>query len=332
MRRVFIIGEAGVNHNGSLELAKKLVDVAVYSGVDAIKFQTFKAENLVTKTAKQAKYQIENLKEETSQIEMLKKLELSIDDHKELIEYCNEKGIMFLSSPFDLESIDVLDSFNMEIYKIPSSELENVPYLRKIARLKKKVILSTGMSTLEDIKFALNVLYSEGAKEVVALHCNTAYPTKMEDVNLLAMNTIKDAFKVKVGYSDHTEGIEVPIAAVALGAEIIEKHFTLDKNMIGPDHKMSLDPEELYKMVKSIRNIEVALGSEMKTVTNSEKQNYIAGKKSIVANLNIKKGEILTEKNIYVKRPGNGISPKEWDNIIGKRANKDYKEDELIEL
>ncbi|WP_411169869.1 N-acetylneuraminate synthase [Clostridium sp. MB05] len=332
MSRVFIIGEAGVNHNGNLNLAKQLVDVAVEAGVDAIKFQTFKSENLVTTSAKQANYQIENLKEETSQIEMLKKLELSVEDHKELISYCKDKGVMFLSSPFDLDSIDLLSSFNMNIFKIPSSEIENVPYLRKVARVAKKIILSTGMSTLSNIEFALNLLYSEGAKDVIVLHCNTAYPTKMSDVNLLAMNTIKKAFKVKVGYSDHTKGIEVPIAAVALGAEVIEKHFTLDKNMAGPDHKASLNPEELCNMVSSIRNIELALGDGIKNLTESEKENAIAGKKSIVSLGNIKKGDIFTSNNISVKRPGNGISPKNWDEIIGMKAKKDFKKDDLIEI
>lgn len=332
MKKVFIIAEAGVNHNGNIDIAKKMIDVAKEAGVDAIKFQSFKSEKLVTKTAKQAKYQIDNLNKETSQIDMLKKLELSNEDHKVLIDYCNKKEIMFLSSPFDLESIDLLNDYGMNIFKIPSSEIDNVPYLRKIGKLKKKVIISTGMSTLGDIEFALKVLESEGTNDIIVLHCNTAYPTEMKDVNLLAMNTIRDAFKVRVGYSDHTNGIEVPIAAVALGAEVIEKHFTLDKGMIGPDHKASLNPSELIEMVSSIRNIENALGNGIKKLTDSEKQNYTAGKKSIVATRKIKKGELFTEENISVKRPGKGISPRNWDQVIGVVAKKDFVEDDLIEI
>lgn len=332
MKKVFIIAEAGVNHNGSLELAKKLVDEAVMAGVDAVKFQTFKAANLVTTSAKQAEYQVKNLKEETSQLEMLKKLELSYDVHKELMEYCNEKGIMFLSSPFDLESIELLDNLGIEIFKVPSGEIENVPYLRKIAMTKKKIIISTGMSNLSDIEFALKVLREAGAKDIIVLHCNTNYPTNMNEVNLNAMNTIRDAFKVEVGYSDHTNGIEIPIAAVALGARVIEKHFTLDKNMEGPDHKASLEPQELKEMVKSIRNIETALGNGIKDLTLSESKNVKVARKSLVCLKPIKVGEILTEENICIKRPGTGVSPKLWDKVIGTKAKRNFEKDELIEI
>jgi N-acetylneuraminate synthase/N,N'-diacetyllegionaminate synthase len=328
--KVFIIAEAGVNHNGDINLAKKMIDKAVEAGVDAIKFQTFKAKNLVTKDAKQAKYQIDNLNKETSQYEMLKKLELDYDKHKELMDYCEEKNVIFLSSPFDLESVELLDKLGMTIFKIPSGEINNVPYLRKIARTNKKVILSTGMSRLSDIEFALRIFRENGNYDVTVLHCNTDYPTKMKDVNLNAMKTIREAFKVKVGYSDHTLGIEVPIAAVALGATIIEKHFTLDKSMKGPDHKASLDSIELKAMVKAIRNIEVALGNGVKTLTQVECENIKVVRKSIVASKEIKKGERFTEKNLVIKRPGIGIAPNRWDEIIGTIATEDYEKDELI--
>lgn len=329
---IFIIAEAGINHNGDINIAKKLVDNAVLCGADAIKFQTFNASDLVTKYAKQANYQIENLKEETSQLQMLKKLELSHEEYKELKKYCETQKIIFLSSAFDLESIDFLDSIGLEIFKIPSSEIDNVPYLRKIAKLKKKVILSTGMSNLSDIEFALNILRSNGTRDIVLLHCNTDYPTKIEEVNLLAMETIKNAFKVSVGYSDHTNGIEVAIAATALGAKVIEKHFTLDKNMTGPDHKASLEPFELSNMVKAIRNIEIALGNGIKVQTPSEEINSRVGRKSLVAKVFIKSKETFTEKNVCVKRPGTGISSRHWDYVIGKEAKRDFEKDELIEL
>lgn len=332
VNNIFIIAEAGINHNGDINIAKKLVDNAVLCGADAIKFQTFNANNLVTKYAKQANYQIENLKEETSQLQMLKKLELSYEEYTQLKKYCETKKIIFLSSPFDLESIDFLDSIGLEIFKIPSSEMDNVPYLRKIARLKKKVILSTGMSNLSDIEFALNILSNNGTKDIVLLHCNTDYPTKIEEVNLLAMETIKNAFKVSVGYSDHTNGIEVAIAAAALGAEVIEKHFTLDKNMAGPDHKASLEPFEFNNMVKAIRNIEIALGNGIKVQTPSEEINSKVGRKSLVAKVFIKSKEIFTEKNVCVKRPGTGISARYWDYVIGKEAKRDFEKDELIEI
>lgn len=329
---IFIIAEAGINHNGDINIAKKLVDNAVLCGADAIKFQTFNAGNLVTKYAKQANYQIENLKEETSQLQMLKKLELSHEEYKELKKYCETQKIIFLSSPFDLESIDFLDSIGLEILKIPSSEIDNVPYLRKIAKLKKKIILSTGMSNLSNIEFALNILRNNGTRDIVLLHCNTDYPTKIEEVNLLAMETIKNAFKVSVGYSDHTNGIEVAIAAAALGAEVIEKHFTLDKNMAGPDHKASLEPFEFNNMVKAIRNIEIALGNGIKVQTPSEEINSKVGRKSLVAKVFIKSKEIFTEKNVCVKRPGTGISARYWDYVIGKEAKRDFEKDELIEI
>jgi len=330
--KVFIIAEAGVNHNGHLELAKKLVDIACEAGVDAVKFQTFKAKNLVSKSAKMADYQKENLKKETSQYEMLKQLELGFDEFIELKKYCNEKNIIFLSTPFDDESIEFLDNLGLEIFKIPSGEITNLPYLRKIGKSQKKVILSTGMSNLCDIENALNVLLEAGTKKenITILHANTEYPTPKEDVNLKAMLTIKEAFKVDVGYSDHTLGIEIPIAAVAMGASVIEKHFTLDKTMSGPDHKASLEPHELKAMTKAIRNIEIAFGDGIKKPSKSETKNIEIARKSIVAKCNIKKGEIFSEKNLTTKRPANGISPMRWDEVIGKVANKDYEEDERI--
>ena len=329
---VFIIAEAGVNHNGSIGLAKKLIDVAVEAGVNAIKFQTFKSENLVSKSATKAEYQKETTDREESQFDMLKKLELDIDTHKELIEYCNSKNIMFLSTPFDLDSIDMLSNLGLEIFKIPSGEITNLPYLEKIGSLNKKVILSTGMANLGEIEDALDILiYSGTPKEnITLLHANTMYPTPMEDVNLKAMLTIGRAFDIDYGYSDHTLGIEVPIASVALGATCIEKHFTLDKNMEGPDHKASLEPDELKAMVKAIRNIEIALGSSVKKPTKSEKPNMEVARKSIVAKKAIKKGEILTKENLTVKRPGSGISPMRWNEVIGTIASRDYIEDELI--
>lgn len=332
MSRVFIIAEAGVNHNGDIELAKKLIDAAKDAGADAVKFQSFKAEKIVSKNAKKAEYQKTTTDDKESQFEMIKKLELDYKKHKELIDYCKTKGIQFLSSPFDLDSIQVLDELGIEVFKVPSGEINNLPYLRKIGQLKKKVILSTGMSTLGEIEDALNVLRENGTNDIVVLHCNTEYPTPMEDVNLKAMLTIKEAFKADIGYSDHTLGIEVPIAAVAMGASVIEKHFTLDKNMEGPDHRASLEPHELKAMIRAIRNIEKALGDGIKKPSKSELKNIKVARKSIVANCTIKKGEKFTEKNITVKRPGNGISPMRWDEVIGKVANKDYKEDELIEI
>ena len=336
MRHTIIIAEAGVNHNGSLELAKKLVDKAADAGVDYIKFQTFKAEKLVAKNAKKAEYQKANMKSsDDSQLKMLKKLELSYDDHLELIKYCKKQGIKFFSTAFDFDSIEFLDSLNLGLWKIPSGEITNFPYIRAIAQKKGKVIMSTGMCDHEDIANAIEVLERFGKKkeETVVLHCNTEYPTPMEDVNLLAMNDIAQKFGVNIGYSDHTQGIEVPIAAVALGAIVIEKHFTLDRNMEGPDHKASLEPNELKEMVLSIRNIEKAVdGYGVKHVTDSERKNMAIARKSIVAACNIKKDELLTEDNLTVKRPGTGLSPMLWEKVIGTKAKRDFEEEEMIEL
>ncbi|WP_151949792.1 N-acetylneuraminate synthase [Aliarcobacter butzleri] len=332
MNKVFIIAEAGVNHNGSIDLAKKLIDVASESGVDAVKFQTFKAENLVSKNAQKADYQKQTTDKNESQFDMIKKLELDVDTHKELMVYCKSKNIIFLSTPFDHNSIDLLSDLGLEIFKIPSGEITNLPYLRHIGRLNKKVILSTGMADIGEIEDALDVLIAAGTKKenITVLHANTMYPTPMEDVNLKAMVTIGNTFDVAFGYSDHTLGIEVDIAAVAMGACCIEKHFTLDKTMEGPDHKASLEPDELKAMVKAIRNIELALGSCVKKPSKSEIPNIQIARKSIVAKMDIKKGELLFEDNLTIKRPGNGINPMRWDEIVGSIATKDYKEDELI--
>ena len=329
---VFIIAEAGVNHNGSTDLAKKLIDVAVNSGADAVKFQTFKAENLATKNAQKAKYQKDGTDIKESQFDMLKKLELNIEVHKELILYCNRKKIVFLSSPFDHESIELLKSLDLEIFKIPSGEITNLPYLRHIGKLNKRIILSTGMSTIVEVKNALDVLINSGTKKdkIIVLHANTEYPTPMEDVNLRAMVIMGKELEVNFGYSDHTLGIEVDIAAVAMGASCIEKHFTLDCNMDGPDHKASLEPNQLKAMVTAIRNIEKALGSGIKKPSKSELPNIQIVRKSIIAKIKIKKGETLTEQNLSAKRPGGGISPMKWDDIIGTKSAKDYNEDELI--
>ena len=335
MSKVLIIAEAGVNHNGSMQIAKQLVDKAVEAGVDIIKFQTFKSEKLVSKAAKQAEYQQRNIgKGDEGQLAMLKKLELSVENHRELIQYCQERNIRFWSTAFDMESIDFLHSLNMGLWKIPSGEITNYPYLKKIASFHEPIILSTGMCELSDIEAALNVLIDEGVKkeQITVLHCNTEYPTPYQDVNLKAMLEIGDKFGVKIGYSDHTQGIEVPIAAVALGATVIEKHFTLDKNMEGPDHKASLEPDELKAMVSSIRNIEQALGTGHKEISASERKNIEIARKSIVAACPIKKGEILTEENLTVKRPGNGISPMRWNEVVGTVAIKDFEEEDMIAL
>ncbi len=331
--KVFIIAEAGVNHNGSVDLAKKLIDVAVDAGADAVKFQTFKAENLVTKNAKKADYQKQNINNgDDSQFNMLKKLELDVDIHRELIAYCSSKNIMFLSTAFDHDSVDMLTDLKLPIFKIPSGEITNLPYLRHIGSLKKKIILSTGMANIGEIEDALDILIKAGTlkENITVLHANTMYPTPMTDVNLKAMVTIGNTFDVAFGYSDHTLGIEVDIAAVAMGAKVIEKHFTLDKTMEGPDHKASLEPDELKAMVKAIRNIELALGSRVKKPSQSETLNIKVARKSIVANSSIKKGEVFTEDNLAIKRPGNGINPMRWDETIGTAASQDYKEDELI--
>lgn len=329
---VFIIAEAGVNHNGNIDLAYKLIDKAVEAKVDAVKFQTFVAEKLVSKFAEKAQYQKDNTKSEESQLEMIKKLELKFEDFKKLNDYCKEKGIMFLSTAFDSESIDFLQELDMPIFKIPSGEITNLPYLIEIAKTGKKIIISTGMSTIEEIEFSIKVLKENGAKDISVLHCNTEYPTPMKDVNLNAMMTLKEKFDVEIGYSDHTLGTEVPVAAVALGARIIEKHFTLDNQMEGPDHKASLNPEGLKAMVSQIRNIEMALGSKDKKPSESELKNINIARKSIVAKRPIKNGEIFTEDNLAVKRPGGGISPVKWFEVIGKIASKDFMEDEQIVL
>ena len=335
MEKVLIIAEAGVNHNGSLKLAKQLVDVAAAAGVDIVKFQTFRAENLVSEQAVQADYQKRNLgSSDQSQFSMLKKLELSQVDHRILFEYCREKGVSFLSTAFDFESIDFLSTLNPEFWKIPSCEITNYPYLKRIAQFRKPVILSTGMSTLGEITAAMDVLEEFGLSrnQITVLHCNTEYPTPMCDVNLRAMQTIAAELKVNTGYSDHTVGIEIPVAAVALGATVIEKHFTLDRNLTGPDHKASLEPQELKAMVSAIRNVELALGDGVKRVSDSERKNKSIARKSIVAACPIKKGEFFSENNLTVKRPGDGISPMFWEQVLGKMAGKDFQADDLIEL
>ncbi len=331
-----IIAEAGVNHNGDFELAKKLIATAAKAGADFVKFQTFKADKIVSKSAKKAAYQTRNINDgDDSQYAMLKKLEMPEEWHSKLIQYANEQGIQFLSTGFDHESIDFLDQLGSPLFKITSGEITNKPYLCHIAGKGKPVIISTGMANIHEIKAALEVLTKNGITKanITILHCNTEYPTPMEDVNLKAMNSIGELLGVKIGYSDHTQGIEVPIAAVALGATVIEKHFTLDRNLPGPDHKASLEPDELKTMVKAIRNIEKAIsGSGIKTPSPSEQKNIVVARKSIVAARPIRKGELLTEENLTVKRPGNGISPMDWDEILGKAAIKDFESDDLIEI
>lgn len=329
---IFIIAEAGVNHNGSLEIAKRLIDAAANSGADAVKFQTFKADKLVSKTAQKAAYQKKTTGISESQYEMIKKLELDVAAHHELIAYCRTKNIRFLSTPFDHESIDLLNHLGMSIFKIPSGEITNLPYLRHVGSLGKEVILSTGMTDLGEIEDALDILIEAGTpkRQITVLHATTEYPCPIEEVNLKAIQTIAAAFGVNAGYSDHTQGIEIPIAAVALGSTVIEKHFTLDRMMEGPDHKASLEPDELNAMVRAIRNIEKALGNGIKKPTKSEIKNIHIARKSIVASRNIKEGELLSTENITVKRPSNGISPMQWDNVIGTVALKDYQEDEMI--
>lgn len=332
--KVIIIAEAGVNHNGNYQLALKMVDEAKRAGADYVKFQTAKPELVISTFAPKAEYQKETTGEGESQLEMCKAIHLPLTDYKPLKEYCDKVGIGFMSTPFDLVSIDVLEPLDMDYYKIPSGEITNLPYLRKIASKHRPVIISTGMSELPEIEAALKVLEEGGLKrsDIIVLHCNTEYPTPMRDVNLRAMLEIGEKLNVAVGYSDHTKGIEVPIAAVALGARVIEKHFTLDRTMQGPDHKASLEPDELKQMVDSIRNVELALGNGKKHVTDSERPNIVVARKSIVAAREIKKGEVLTEDNITVKRPGNGISPMQWDSVVGTRAIRDFAYDELIEI
>ena len=330
--RTLIIAEAGVNHNGSVELAKKFIDVAVKADADYVKFQTFKAETLVTQTADKSEYQKGLTSEDETQFEMIKKLELDRKAHDDLIDYCKTKDIQFLSTAFDHGSIDLLAELDIPLFKIPSGEITNLPYLRHIGRMGKPIIMSTGMSTLEEVRDALSILLDTGAEKdkITILHCNTEYPTPMEDVNLKAMLTMGNELGINVGYSDHTLGIEVPIAAVALGATVIEKHFTLDRNLPGPDHAASLEPQELKEMVSTIRNIEKAMGDGIKKPSSSEIKNIPIARKSIVAKKTIKKGELFSKGNLTIKRPGTGISPMEWDNLMGKRSDKNYSEDELI--
>lgn len=327
---VVIIAEAGVNHNGSVKLAKQMIEEAARAGADYIKFQTFKPEKLVSKYAQKADYQKKTTGSQESQLQMLEKLALSYDDFVELKKYCEQIGIGFLSTPFDEDSIRFLDRLDMDFWKIPSGEITNYPYLVQVAQTGRDIVLSTGMCEMDEIADAMKVLEENGAGNISLLHCNTEYPTPYEDVNLLAMNQMREVFNKQVGYSDHTVGIEVPISAVALGAAIIEKHFTLDKNMEGPDHKASLEPLELSQMICSIRHIEKSLGDGNKKRTASEQHNIAAARKSIVAKCAISKGDIFTEANLTVKRPGSGISPMRWKEIIGTRAERDYLEDELI--
>lgn len=332
MNNVFVIAEAGVNHNGSLDLAKKLVDVAVDARADAVKFQTFKADKLVSKTAQKAAYQKQTTSADEAQYEMIKRLELDERAHREIISYCQDKRIMFLSTPFDHDSIAMLNAFGMAIFKVPSGEITNLPYLRHIGRLGKEVILSTGMADLGEIEDALGILMKAGTarEKITVLHATTEYPCPIDEVNLLAMQTIRNAFGVKVGYSDHTQGIEVPIAAVAIGATVIEKHFTLDRNMEGPDHKASLEPDELKAMISGIRRVSQAMGDGIKQPSKSELKNIEIARKSLVAAMPIKNGEVFSANNIAIKRPGTGISPMRWDEIIGQVAQRNYDVDDLI--
>ena len=332
--RTLIIAEAGVNHNGELGLAKQLIDVAAEAGADIVKFQTFSADSLVTRTAKKANYQTLNTDSQESQYEMLRSLELSADMHRELIAHCGTRNIGFLSTGFDVESVDLLLSLDQDHFKIPSGEITNLPYLRHIGQFGKAVIISTGMATLGEVEAAIDVIEQAGTPRanMTVLHCTTEYPTPMAEVNLLAMQSIHKAFGVAVGYSDHTPGIEVAIAAVAMGASVIEKHFTLDRNLPGPDHKASLEPEELKAMVAAIRNIEIALGDGIKRLTPSEAKNKPIARKSLVANRAIKAGEAFSTANITAKRPSTGISPMRWDEVIGRTSPRDFAADELIEL
>lgn len=337
-----IIAEAGVNHNGSFELAERMIYEAKKAGADYIKFQTAVPELVISSIAPKADYQKETTEADQSQLEMCKAIHLPLADYARLKEICDSVGIGFMSTPFDLVSIDILAELQQDYFKIPSGEITNLPYLRKIAKTGKPVILSTGMAEISEIRDAIEVLTGTSRKypcesllkkeNLILLHCNTEYPTPFCDVNLSAMISMRDEFGLPVGYSDHTSGIEIPVAAVALGASVIEKHFTLDRNLPGPDHKASLEPSELASMIKAIRNIEVALGNGHKQVSNSERKNMPIARKSIVAARNIKKGELLTEDNITVKRPGTGVSPMMWDNVIGTVAIRDFMYDQLIEI
>lgn len=331
---IFIIAEAGVNHNGSLDMAREMIKVAANAGADAVKFQTFRADALVTEKADKADYQKKTSGARESQFDMLKRLELSLDDHQVLMEMCRTQRIEFLSSPFDLGAIDLLAGLGVRKWKIPSGEITNLPYLRKIASFQQETILSTGMADMKEIGDALAVLFNVrlDPSKITVLHCCTEYPAPMEDVNLLAMKTIQAGFpEIRVGYSDHTHGIEIPVAAAALGASVIEKHFTLDRNLPGPDHRASLEPDELEAMIRAIRNVELAMGSGFKGPTPSERKNMAVARKSIVAARDISAGEVLTADNLTVKRPGIGISPMKWDEILGRHAKKDYHRDDLID-
>lgn len=332
MEKVFIIAEAGDNHNGSLELALSLVDKAVDAGADCVKFQTFVTEEVISIFAEKADYQKNNTGKDESQYDMVKKLELSFDDFLTIKKYCDEKGILFLSTAFDIPSIEFLESIDIPFWKIPSGEITNLPYLIKIAQTHKDVVMSTGMANQEEIKVAIEVLKEYGAGKITLLHCTTEYPAPFEEINLKAIKTLREKFQCNVGYSDHTKGIEIPAAAVALGAVIIEKHFTLDKNMEGPDHKASLEPKELKDMVREIRNIESAMGNGVKVPSKSEHKNIVIARKSIVAKTSIKKGDVFTENNITTKRPGNGISPMKWFEVLGTEAIRNFRKDELIEI
>jgi N,N'-diacetyllegionaminate synthase len=332
--KTLIIAEAGVNHNGDMSMARQLIDVAAEAGADLVKFQTFQASRLVTTDAQKAEYQSNATGSDETQYAMLRKLELTRDMHLELIDYCRTRGIGFFSTGFDEQSVDMLVELGLDRFKIPSGEITNLPYLRHVGHYGKPVILSTGMADLREIEMALDVLESAGTKRarITVLHCNTEYPTPMTDVNLRAMLTIRDTFGVEVGYSDHTLGIEVSIAAVALGATVIEKHFTLDRNLPGPDHKASLEPQELSAMVSAIRNIEAALGDGIKRPSPSESKNMAIARKSLVASRAIRAGEVFTASNLAIKRPGTGISPMRWDDVLGRKATRDFAKDDLIEL
>lgn len=330
--KTYIIAEAGVNHNGDINIAFQLIEEAKRAGADCIKFQTFKANKLVSKNAEMANYQKKNTGVVESQQAMLKKLEMSYESFEKIKEYCDKIGIDFMSTAFDFDSVDFLSGFDMKYWKIPSGEITNLPYLEKIAKLNKPIILSTGMSTMNEIKDAYEVIKKYNNEDIIILHCTSEYPAPLDEVNLKSMETIKKEFNVEVGYSDHTEGIIIPVSAVAMGAKVIEKHFTLDKSMEGPDHKASLEPNELKSMIDNIRIVEKAFGDGVKKPTPSELLNVAITRKSIVANKPIKKGEIFTIQNITTKRPGTGITPMRWNELIGKRSSKDYKEDELIEL
>ena len=332
--RTLIIAEAGVNHNGDIALAKQLIDAAAEAGADLVKFQTFSADRLATRTAKKADYQSKNTDNQESQYEMLRRLELTPEMHKQIISHCAARNIGFFSTGFDIESVDLLVNLGQDYFKIPSGEITNLPYLRHIGQLSKKVILSTGMATMDEIEAAIDVIEQAGTKRtnITVLHCTTEYPAPMNEVNLRAMQSIQKAFGVTVGYSDHTSGIEVAIAAVALGATVIEKHFTMDCNLAGPDHKASLEPSELKAMVTAIRNIEIALGDGIKRVTSSEAKNKPIARKSLVAKCAINLGEVFSVENLTTKRPGTGISPMRWDEVMGRTATRNFSSDELIEL